>query len=58
MPWVNRKEHIHKKSIKHRKQTPDTVKTPGIQRHTNVVTTMVMKLEKCETNPRNEQETC
>jgi hypothetical protein len=57
MPWVNRKTHIHNKSLKHRKQIPKTVKIPGIQRHTNIITTMAMKLEKCEPNPRKNQET-
>jgi hypothetical protein len=54
---VNRKTHIQNKSIKNRKQAPNTIKTPGIQRHTNIITTMAMKLEKCEPNPRKEQET-
>jgi hypothetical protein len=57
MPWVNRRIHIHTKSIKHRKQTPNTAKTPGIQKYTNIITKRAMKLEKCKPNPRKEQET-
>jgi hypothetical protein len=57
MPWVNTKTHIHKNSITHRKQTPNTVKTPGLQKHTHIIKKRAMKLEKCEPNPRKEQET-
>ena len=57
MPWVNRKANIHKKSIKHLKQTPNTVKTPRIQKHTNIITKRATKLEKCQPNPRKKQET-
>jgi hypothetical protein len=63
MPWVNRKTHIHNKSIKHRKQTPKTKTSRnaeeyrGIQRNTDIITTMAMKLDKCDPNPRNGQDT-
>lgn len=43
--------------MKLRKQTSNNVKTPEIQKHTNIITTTAVKVEKCEPNPRKEQET-
>jgi hypothetical protein len=53
---LGKQKNTHNKSIKHRKQTPKTVKTQEIQRNTNIIT-MAMMLDKCEPNPRKGQDT-